>query len=659
MGGSSTPSSTNSVTDLRSQADKIREEIRRTAPEQLSTLPKSIFSLHTEAARSLPPTSSISPHSDEDKAILLRVKTAIIALRALCQTKINAYPFSSVPLPFLQLHTHAWILSALHRYTSSLYYANVGDRSSYSEYETNVPFDAIIFDIDTALIIGGSSIPLHLRRLVNEFLEALYAAEEEFDVDSSNGISEDQTLTSSIKRFSYFCPPEYKELIDTIYFPSLYARIPTIASPTIPSFDAYMDQILLKSASLQPVHLRGIAVTWPAFKAWNSPSYLLSVTNNGRRVVPVEIGKSYVSDSWTQEFRTFGALLLHWLQHDSQPDRACPTTYLAQHDLFLQIDPLRADILTPDLIHSATFARRETSTTKMTLINAWVGPAGTISPLHTDPHDNILVQVVGYKYVRLYSAIVSKEKMYPRGIENQIGIGVDMGNTSAVELERGCFGALFGDADVLDLPTSVSDIHDRRNGKEENELDGDKFARLRERMLDKKNYRDEYEGFGWDGEFLDCIIGPGDGLFIPAGWWHYVKSLSPSFTTTLLFLFCTVTLTLAYKWALQPILKKYNIDIPLHDISSYLQSLNSNSPPTRSGDIALAGPDELEAGVGISNLGRGRDVVETREHMDWEQRTRYQEILNGEEDDADDEFFDAASIAGSIIPNGRAPASRR
>ncbi|KAK9249483.1 hypothetical protein V1506DRAFT_510636 [Lipomyces tetrasporus] len=124
-----------------------------------------------------------------------------------------------------------------------------------------------------------------------------------------------------------------------------------------------------------------------------------------------------------------------------------------------------------------------------------------------------------------------------------------------------------------------------------------------------------------------------------------------SIFTTILFLFCAITLIFAYKWALQPILMRYNIDIPLHDISAYLQSLNSNSPSARSGDIALAGPDELEAGVGVSNLGRGRDVVETREHMDWEQRTRYQDGLDGEDDDGD-EFFDAASIAGSIGTNG-------
>jgi len=50
-----------------------------------------------------------------------------------------------------------------------------------------------------------------------------------------------------------------------------------------------------------------------------------------------------------------------------------------------QINELRKDIFIPDYCFAGGGELRS--------LNAWFGPAGTVTPLHHDPHHNILAQV--------------------------------------------------------------------------------------------------------------------------------------------------------------------------------------------------------------------------------------------------------------------------
>ena len=87
--------------------------------------------------------------------------------------------------------------------------------------------------------------------------------------------------------------------------------------------------------------------------------------------------------------------------------------YLAQHALFDQVPQLRDDIAVPDYCslsleeEDEAEGEAEVAVAGELRINAWLGPKGTVSPLHYDRYHNLLAQVVGSKYVRLYSPLHS------------------------------------------------------------------------------------------------------------------------------------------------------------------------------------------------------------------------------------------------------------
>ncbi|WP_052143575.1 cupin-like domain-containing protein [Wocania ichthyoenteri] len=108
--------------------------------------------------------------------------------------------------------------------------------------------------------------------------------------------------------------------------------------------------------------------------------------------------------------------------------------------------------------------------TKINDITAWIGPANTISGFHADTANNVYAQIKGKKMFIISSTKYNKT-MYPSN--------------------KHIYGAVASDVDI-------------------NNFDSSKYPEFK------------------NNEFKSVVLEPGDILFVPQNWWHYVQALTPS-----------------------------------------------------------------------------------------------------------------------------------
>eukprot|EP00850_Spirogloea_muscicola_P021956 SM000269S09911 [mRNA] locus=s269:137920:140796:- [translate_table: standard] len=230
----------------------------------------------------------------------------------------------------------------------------------------------------------------------------------------------------------------------------------------LPALEDFLCSFLLPGV---PVIVTGALAHWPALSRWRDLNYLREVA--GLRTIPVEVGEHYLADSWRQDLMTLNSFISCHLEDRHAP---LPTSdargYLAQHGLFDQVPQLRHDFSVPEYCMLGGSGAEP-------VVNAWLGPAGTVTPLHHDPHHNLLAQVVGQKYVRLY--------------------------------DRACADALY--------PHSETMLHNS------SQVDLDATDNSRWPLFAAASY-------------VDCCLAEGEMLYIPPQWWHYVRSLTLSFSVS-------------------------------------------------------------------------------------------------------------------------------
>lgn len=237
------------------------------------------------------------------------------------------------------------------------------------------------------------------------------------------------------------------------------AKVPRVSDL---SKDAFFQEYYARNL---PVIVAGAVADWPAVARW-TPDYLK--THIGDQIVQVQANRDKNPDYEIYKDRhlrqmTFADFIDQISGSNGANNNLYMTAYNASHN-DRALSAVRGDM--------GTIERYLDPASDGRYGMMWIGPAGTITPMHHDLTNNLLVQVAGRKIIKLIPA-AQVDVMY-----NHLHV----------------FSA------VSDIENPAFDINRFPD-----------FARAR---------------------VLDVTLVPGDALFIPIGWWHQVRSLDFSVTLT-------------------------------------------------------------------------------------------------------------------------------
>ena len=211
----------------------------------------------------------------------------------------------------------------------------------------------------------------------------------------------------------------------------------------------------------RPLVLHGALQPWPAIKKW-SPEFLIEAAGE----VEVEIQADRDADPEFEVHKTKHttrrrfADFVNQVFDGNETNDVYMTAYNGNANREI-LNRLMNDILPlPSMLDEATVSGRTFF---------WMGPEGTVTPLHHDLTNNLMAQVVGRKRVKLIAP--------------------------------------------FELPLVYNHLHCFSRVDPEN-VDLSRFPLFK------------------DVRVLDVTIGPGDILFLPVGWWHHVRGLDPTITIT-------------------------------------------------------------------------------------------------------------------------------
>ncbi|HET8935663.1 MAG TPA: cupin-like domain-containing protein [Polyangiales bacterium] len=145
-----------------------------------------------------------------------------------------------------------------------------------------------------------------------------------------------------------------------------------------------------------PVVFRRAAADWPCTQRWTS-KYLrerladkhVTATRGSSRRFRADPKQGHYAPADMQQM-SFCEFLDRTCDPDPGPD--APSFYLHRQSLEQHLPELRDDVVMPRYLKGSS----------LLLVSLWMGPAGSVTPIHHDFTDNLFVQVQGKKRVILY-----------------------------------------------------------------------------------------------------------------------------------------------------------------------------------------------------------------------------------------------------------------
>jgi hypothetical protein len=295
---------------------------------------------------------------------------------------------------------------------------------------------------------------------------------------------------------------------------------------------------------MQPAIIPGGIAHWPAVERW-SDAYLRE--NAGGTLLRVKPRADYIEGESKRESESESELelgeILALMSAECPPERC----YARESTLLAKARTLRSDVLTPQLLTETLPHATPRSGDGGPYV--WLGPAHTVAQLHWDPEHNLFGQVRGRKYVILVppgDASLTYPNMFTVTSLARKQFFLGRGASVLKSLQEVACGL----AGIDEHSRTIEYRHALRHRLTISEL-----SLLCDYLLEANNCHVDAQtpDIYMHPQFLmarryHATLNPGDLLFVPYFWHHYIRSLDASISVNWFFLQDSLKMRLGDDW---------------------------------------------------------------------------------------------------------------